>query len=75
MSNQKMVEVECVCGEVLRAPKGIKGGRSELAELYQSHMIRDDHRSSPAQWKEAYDRIEKARERAKKQSARDAANP
>jgi hypothetical protein len=43
----------CVCGKPVT-----------VDELYQ-HLMRDDHRSSPAQWGEAYKRIEAGREKAK----------
>jgi len=57
----EMDEMTCVCGEVLRGEKG----KGELARQYQEHMLREDHKSSPAQWATAYEKIQAGKERAK----------
>jgi hypothetical protein len=57
----EMDEMECVCGEVFRAPKG----KGLLAAQYAEHIKRPDHNASPAQWTEAQKRIEAAKERQK----------
>lgn len=66
-----MVEMECVCGEVLRAEQSAKGKKElgNLAKQYQEHMMRPDHQISPAQWTEAQHRIELGKERVKKQQS------
>jgi hypothetical protein len=72
MADQEMSSVVCTCGETLTAPKAGKNEPSELERKYRKHLARPDHQNSPAQWAEAYDRNEKARERAKAKSARGA---
>jgi hypothetical protein len=63
------MEMECICGEVLRGEQSEKGQKElgNLAKQYQEHMNRPDHKSSPAQWATAYERIVAGKERAKKQ--------
>lgn len=61
----EMDEMTCLCGEILRGEKG----KGEIAKQYDQHMMREDHKASPAQWGEAYRRIESAKERAKKQQS------
>jgi hypothetical protein len=45
--------VSCTCGKMV------------TPDELQKHIRDDNHRSSPAQWGEAYKRIEAGRERAK----------
>lgn len=60
------VEMECVCGEILKAEAAEKGQPSQLEKQFREHLARKDHQISPAQWKVASDRIEAAREAKKK---------
>lgn len=66
------VSLECVCGEVLKAGAVKPGEPSELERKFREHLAREDHQDSPAQWAEAYKRIEAGREKAKSKSARGA---
>lgn len=60
-----MDEMECLCGEVLRGEKG------KIAKQYLEHMARADHQASPAQWTEAYERIQEWKAKRKLASAKD----
>ena len=63
------MEWECKCGETLKG-KSDQDGKyilGSVAKEYQKHMNRPDHKSSPAQWATAYERIVAGKERAKKQ--------
>jgi hypothetical protein len=62
-------EMVCVCGETLRGKLDENGStvKGSLAEEYEQHLRREDHRISPAQWATAYEKIAEGRERMKKQ--------
>lgn len=66
----RMDEMECICGEVLRAEQSDEGEKElgNLAKLYAEHMSRPDHKANPAQWLEAYKKIEGWKEKAKRAS-------
>jgi len=68
----RMDEMECVCGEILRAEQSDKGEKElgGLMKLFREHMAREDHKPKAEQWVEAYQRIEAGRERSKSQQQR-----
>lgn len=60
-----MFQMECPagCGKVLESEE-----KSGILRVYDVH-IHEAHQASPAQWSEAYERIQEGKERAKKASA------
>lgn len=58
--NRPVTPVECQCGELISGETG-----EEVYRKYHEHLAREDHQPSPAQWHEAYDRIQEAKEAVK----------
>lgn len=66
-------QMECVCGEILKgeqiSPEERAAGKKELGNLarqFQEHMMRPDHQPNPGQWATAHERVQEAKEKAKK---------
>jgi hypothetical protein len=63
-----MKEVICQCGEKITAETG-----EGLLKKYDLHVYHK-HPASPAQWTDAYEKIQEGKERAKKGNAAQGAN-
>lgn len=76
MEDVEMDSMECICGEVLTAPKeaiirrpagsreALPEGRGLLAKKYAEHMARPDHKIRQNQWPDAYQKILEAKQKS-----------